>query len=117
MQVRILQGLVVLLCAAAVVAEAAEEFASDTFDSPEQVKLVAVSSDGGATYEDLYVAQQQPPVEEYTYSMNLDIAKVISMSEAPNVCEVVPMKMEYEDSNGQRHILRYSAMGNGCSNG
>ncbi|MFY0727649.1 DUF2790 domain-containing protein [Pseudomonas sp. NFX15] len=63
------------------------------------------------------VAQQQPPIEEYTYSMNLDIAKVISMSEAPNVCEVVPMKMEYEDSNGQRHILRYSAMGNGCSNG
>ena len=63
------------------------------------------------------VAQQQPPIEEYTYSMNLDIAKVISMSEAPTVCEVVPMKMEYEDSNGQRHILRYSAMGNGCSNG
>jgi hypothetical protein len=63
------------------------------------------------------VTQQQPPIEEYTYSMNLDIAKVISMSEAPNVCEVVPMKMEYEDSNGQRHILRYSAMGNGCSNG
>lgn len=63
------------------------------------------------------VAHQQSPVEEYTYSMNLDIAKVISMSEAPNVCEVVPMKMEYEDSNGQRHILRYSAMGNGCSNG
>ncbi|MGH8347680.1 MAG: DUF2790 domain-containing protein [Pseudomonas sp.] len=63
------------------------------------------------------VAHQQPPIEEYTYSMNLDIAKVISRSEAPNVCEVVPMKMEYEDSSGQRHILRYSAMGNGCSNG
>ena len=63
------------------------------------------------------VAEQQPPIEEYTYSTDLDIAKVISMSEAPNVCEVVPMKMEYEDSHGQRHILRYSMMGNGCSNG
>jgi hypothetical protein len=63
------------------------------------------------------VAQQQPAIEEYTYSTHLDIAKVISMSEAPNVCEVVPMKMEYEDSQGQRHILRYSMMGNGCSNG
>jgi len=63
------------------------------------------------------VAQQKPPIEEYTYSTHLDIAKVISMSEAPNVCEVVPMKMEYEDSHGQRHILRYSMMGNGCSNG
>ncbi|WP_077045953.1 DUF2790 domain-containing protein [Pseudomonas sp. KK4] len=63
------------------------------------------------------VAQQQPPIEEYTYSMNLDIAKVVSMSEVPNVCEVVPAKMEYEDSKGQRHILRYSVMGNGCSGG
>jgi predicted Kef-type K+ transport protein len=63
------------------------------------------------------VAQQQAPVEEYTYSMHMDIAKVISMSEVPNVCEVVPAKMEYDDSKGQRHILRYSVMGNGCSGG
>ncbi|WP_095051589.1 DUF2790 domain-containing protein [Pseudomonas sp. Irchel s3b2] len=61
------------------------------------------------------VAQQ--PIEEYTYSTHLDIAKVVSMSEIPNVCEVVPAKMEYDDSKGQRHILRYSVMGNGCSNG
>ncbi|MCO7577119.1 MULTISPECIES: DUF2790 domain-containing protein [Pseudomonas] len=63
------------------------------------------------------VAQQQVPVEEYTYSTDLDIAKVISMSEVPEVCEVVPARMEYEDSHGQRHILQYHVMGNGCSNG
>lgn len=63
------------------------------------------------------VAQQQVPVEEYTYSTDLDIAKVISMSEVPEVCEVVPARMEYEDSHGQRHILKYRVMGNGCSNG
>ncbi|MFJ2366872.1 DUF2790 domain-containing protein [Pseudomonas sp. NPDC087697] len=63
------------------------------------------------------VANNTVPVEEYTYSTHLDIAKVISMSEVPSVCEVVPARMEYEDSNGQRHILRYSVMGNGCSNG
>lgn len=63
------------------------------------------------------VAQQQPAIEEYTYSTDLDVAKVISMSEIPNVCEVVPAKMEYDDSKGQRHILRYSIMGTGCSNG
>jgi len=62
------------------------------------------------------VTQQQPVVEEYTYSTHLDIAKVVSMSEIPNVCEVVPAKMEYDDSKGQRHILRYSIMGNGCTN-
>ncbi|MCU1748372.1 DUF2790 domain-containing protein [Pseudomonas sp. 6D_7.1_Bac1] len=63
------------------------------------------------------VANNTVPVEEYTYSTHLDIAKVVSMSEIPDVCEVVPARMEYEDSNGQRHILRYSVMGNGCSNG
>ncbi|MBC3271901.1 MULTISPECIES: DUF2790 domain-containing protein [unclassified Pseudomonas] len=62
------------------------------------------------------VAQQQPVIEQYTYSTHLDIAKVVSMSEVPNVCEVVPAKMVYDDHNGQRHILRYSIMGNGCTN-
>lgn len=56
-------------------------------------------------------------VEEYTYDTDLDIAKVVSISEVPNVCEVVPARMEYEDHQGQRHILNYKIMGNGCSNG
>jgi hypothetical protein len=63
------------------------------------------------------IASQQTPIEEYTYSSHLDIAKVVSMSEVPNVCEVVPARMEYEDSKGQRHIMQYSVMGNGCANG
>lgn len=63
------------------------------------------------------VAQQQPIIEQYTYSTHLDIAKVISMSDIPNVCEVVPATMEYDDSKGQRHIMSYTVMGNGCSNG
>ncbi|MGH8486435.1 MAG: DUF2790 domain-containing protein, partial [Pseudomonas sp.] len=53
----------------------------------------------------------------YEYSTNLDIAKVISLSTLPNVCEVVPATMVYEDHQGQRHVLEYRAMGNGCSNG
>ncbi len=60
---------------------------------------------------------EQIPVEQYRYSQHLDIAKVISMSEIPNVCEVVPARMTYEDSQGQKHILEYRVMGNGCSNG
>lgn len=58
-----------------------------------------------------------PIVEDYTYSTHLDVAKVVSMSDIPQVCEVVPVKMEYEDSQGQRHILNYHVMGDGCSNG
>ncbi|WLI49849.1 DUF2790 domain-containing protein [Pseudomonas sp. FP833] len=61
--------------------------------------------------------QKAPIVEDYTYSTKLDVAKVLSMSTIPEVCEVVPVKMEYEDSQGQRHILNYKVMGNGCSNG
>lgn len=60
---------------------------------------------------------EQIPVEQYSYSQHLDIAKVISMSEIPNVCEVVPARMTYEDSQGHKHILEYRVMGNGCSNG
>ncbi|MDR0277849.1 MAG: DUF2790 domain-containing protein [Paucimonas sp.] len=60
---------------------------------------------------------EQIPVEQYTYSQHLDIAKVLSMSEIPNVCEVVPARMTYEDSQGRKHILEYRVMGNGCSNG
>ncbi|KAA0940689.1 MULTISPECIES: DUF2790 domain-containing protein [unclassified Pseudomonas] len=64
------------------------------------------------------VASQNTAItEEYSYSSNLDIAKVVSMSSIPNVCEVVPARMEYEDHQGQRHILNYKVMGNGCSNG
>ncbi|MGC6370395.1 DUF2790 domain-containing protein [Pseudomonas sp. K2I15] len=62
-------------------------------------------------------SQSTPTVEDYTYSTHLDVAKVLSMSEVPDVCQVVPVKMEYEDSQGQRHILQYQVMGNGCSNG
>ncbi|MFB4394324.1 MULTISPECIES: DUF2790 domain-containing protein [unclassified Pseudomonas] len=60
---------------------------------------------------------EQIPVEQYSYSQHLDVARVISMSEVPNVCEVVPARMTYEDSKGQRHILEYRVMGGGCSNG
>lgn len=62
-------------------------------------------------------SQSTAVVEQYTYSTDLDIAKVVSMSSIPNVCEVVPARMEYEDHQGQRHILNYKVMGNGCSNG
>ncbi|MEN8640723.1 DUF2790 domain-containing protein [Pseudomonas sichuanensis] len=59
---------------------------------------------------------EQTPVEQYSYSQHLDIARVISMSEVPDVCQVVPARMTYEDSQGNKHVLEYRVMGNGCSN-
>ncbi len=80
--------------------------------------LVLGSVCGAAMADDLANnGAEQIPVEQYSYSQHLDIAKVISMSEIPNVCEVVPARMTYEDSQGQKHILEYRVMGNGCSNG
>lgn len=70
-----------------------------------------------AMADDLKVAQSQPVVEHYTYATNLDIAKVINVSPVADVCGVVPAKMTYEDHQGQRHVLEYRVMGNGCANG
>ncbi|AVD82976.1 DUF2790 domain-containing protein [Pseudomonas sp. SWI6] len=56
------------------------------------------------------------PVEPYSYSHPLDIARVVSLSSVPDVCEVVPARMTYEDSHGHRHIVEYRVLGNGCSN-
>ena len=60
-------------------------------------------------------AVQSSTVESYSYGTKLDIARVISLSTIPDVCEVVPATMIYEDSQGQRHTLEYKAMGDGCS--
>lgn len=63
------------------------------------------------------VNAQQARVEQYTYGSHPDIARVISVSSVPNVCKVVPMRMTYEDSSGQQHVMGYEVMGNGCTNG
>ena len=58
---------------------------------------------------------QPSAVEHYSYGTKLDIARVVSLSTIPNVCEVVPATMTYEDSQGQRHTVEYQVMGDGCS--
>jgi hypothetical protein len=57
------------------------------------------------------------PVEQYSYSTPLDIAKIIWMSTIPRSCDVVPARMDYLDSKGQEHLLEYQVMGNGCVDG
>lgn len=61
-------------------------------------------------------AAQNNSVQEYTYGTHLDIAKVVSMTQIPDVCEVVPAKMTYLDHQGERHTIEYRVMGNGCQN-
>ncbi|AIR90009.1 DUF2790 domain-containing protein [Pseudomonas cremoricolorata] len=79
--------------------------------------LVLGSVCGAALADDAASATAEPAVETYSYSQHLDIAKVLNMSPVANVCAVVPARMTYEDSHGQRHVVEYEVMGNGCSNG
>ena len=81
------------------------------------IALALVAFSTLAVADEVQVPQQQPAVEQYTYATDLDIANVISVTPIADVCEVVPAQMTYEDHQGQRHILEYRIMGNGCSNG
>ncbi|MNO50920.1 hypothetical protein D3C76_413080 [compost metagenome] len=62
-------------------------------------------------------AAQSSAVEQYTYDMKLDIAHVISTTDVSDKCGVVPARMTYEDSEGQRHTIQYQVWGGGCSGG
>ncbi|MGV8863156.1 MAG: DUF2790 domain-containing protein [Pseudomonas sp.] len=79
--------------------------------------LACVSAVSMADEKHEGTAQQQPVVEHYDYSMKLDVAKVISITEPQAVCEAVPVQMNYLDSAGKQHIVEYLVMGTGCSNG
>ena len=79
--------------------------------------LALVGMSSFALADEVQPVSNQPVAQQYDYSMNMDIKRVINLSTIPNVCEVVPATMTYEDHQGQRHILNYHVMGNGCSNG
>ena len=72
---------------------------------------VVMAQEGNAKTEG-----QQIPVEHYTYNTQVDVAKVISEDQIPDVCGVAPIRMTYLDSKGNQHLLEYEVMG-GCSNG
>ncbi|AYW61718.1 TPA: DUF2790 domain-containing protein [Pseudomonas aeruginosa] len=67
--------------------------------------------------QDQPVSQQENAVEEYAYGMQLDVARVISSTDTSNACGIVPARMTYEDSNGQKHTVEYQVWGNGCTGG
>lgn len=51
---------------------------------------------------------QSDKAREYAYGMNLDVAEVVAIEEAPHaLCEPVNSKMTYRDSKGQTHTVSY----------
>jgi hypothetical protein len=61
---------------------------------------------------------EKPAAQRYNYQTELDIKKVIRITDTSNSCGgPLPVQMTYEDSHGQRHTVEYQVMGTGCSNG
>ncbi|WP_028628387.1 MULTISPECIES: DUF2790 domain-containing protein [Pseudomonas] len=58
-----------------------------------------------------------PEVRHYKYGMNLDIAKVVSVTPSSSACGVGPARMTYEDSRGELHTIEYRVQGFGCPHG
>ncbi|MCW1243470.1 DUF2790 domain-containing protein [Pseudomonas sp. SAICEU22] len=79
-------------------------------------KIALVLLFGGLGAHAYAQTNQDPAVETYDYSTKLDIQHVISITEPANECAPVPVRMTYEDSHGERHVLQYQTMGTGCSN-
>ncbi|MCY1460565.1 hypothetical protein D9M71_781350 [compost metagenome] len=52
----------------------------------------------------------------YAYGMHLDIAHVVNITPAAEVCGPTPVQMTYRDSHGETHVLEYSIVGTGCTN-
>ncbi|MDB6144451.1 MAG: putative secreted protein [Pseudomonas sp.] len=52
-------------------------------------------------------------VTAYTYGMKLDIAKVVSQTQAAEINGVVPVLLTYQDSRGAKHTVEYSVMSEG----
>jgi hypothetical protein len=49
--------------------------------------------------------------QDYVYGKELDVAKVISITDVSRERGVVPVTMKYEDSNGQVHEVQYMVEG------
>lgn len=79
--------------------------------------LAGMSSFALAAEQAETAVAQESAVEKYHYGVELDIAKVLSRSDIPNVCGIVPAYMTYEDHQGKVHRLEYMVFGQGCSNG
>lgn len=54
---------------------------------------------------------------DYVYGMPLDVARVLSVDEAPSdTCQVVRATLVYLDSHGERQVLHYLKQARTCSN-
>jgi hypothetical protein len=77
------------------------------------LSLLAVSGAASAASD---TSKSVNRVEDYSYSTQLDIARVIA---APDLgfCGIQPVQMTYEDHSGKTHTVRFEEFGSGCNMG
>ncbi|MGY4532573.1 hypothetical protein ACVW0Y_001697 [Pseudomonas sp. TE3786] len=51
------------------------------------------------------------PTVQYEYGMELDVKKVLSLTDVSNVAGVVPVTMVYQDSQGRVQKVKYLELG------
>ena len=73
-----------------------------TFARMEQARLLAMKANQPSS-------EQMAEVKQYTYGMNLDIAKVVAVTPMSSDCGVVPVQMRYKDSFGDLQTIEYRA--------
>ena len=61
--------------------------------------------------------KSNPEIVHYKYGMDLDIHKVVSMTQANINCAVAPSRMTFEDSAGKLNTVEYRVMGTNCPRG
>ena len=61
--------------------------------------------------------KSNPEIVHYKYGMDLDIHKIVSMTQANIDCAVAPSRMTFEDSAGKLNTVEYRVMGTNCPRG
>ncbi|WDG77637.1 DUF2790 domain-containing protein [Pseudomonas chlororaphis] len=60
--------------------------------------------------------ETSPVIHDKTgFYVHMDVAKIISMTEIPDKCGVVPARLDYLDHQGREHVLDYQVQGH-CTN-
>ncbi|WP_430305145.1 DUF2790 domain-containing protein [Pseudomonas mosselii] len=77
-------------------------------------RLEQVGKDATARYAQS-LNKPMPELKDYRYGMDMDIAKLVHVSQNVMYCGNVRSIMSFEDSKGELHMVRYIVKGN-CYN-
>jgi hypothetical protein len=78
-------------------------------------RLEQAGKDATARYA-ASVNKPAPELKDYRYGMEVDVAKLVHVSQNVKYCGTVKSLMGYEDSKGELHLVRYLVSGTCVNN-